>query len=519
MLRTLTFVALLLGSTGLSAQITPYQRTAPVKINTIGVYPKLSNAKNWDGREPGTYSLRFKIRGLKPGDTAYIADYYLDNKYLRDTAVVDKKGLINFTGDKKLQRGMYLFVMPKKADFFEFIVDDDQDFTIGTDTQYWKREYYKTMKVEGSDQNTAFAAYQNGRVDLGIEIGKLDESIKKETNETVKKDLETQQKALYEKKENYDKDFIAAHPDHLLSRFLYAMMDVDVPEVLPTKPDGTKDSAFPYNYYKAHYWDHVDLGEDGLVRMPVNFMKQKLNFYFDKLVSPDPDSCIKECNMILDKVKNTIDIEHFVIYHLTYKYETSKIMGQDAVFVNLAVNNYCNGKAWWTDSTTIEKMCEAAIRKSSTLVGRIAPPLELLNPDSIWVNTAAVKAPYTLMIFWDPTCGHCKEVMPKLAKVYEKNKEKGWKVIALASSDKKTEWLQYIAEHPELKEFIHLRRGIVRSEEMAHNMQSFYIVANPTIFVLDKDKKILANRIDSEKIEDFIGHFEKVEAEKATPKK
>jgi len=82
-------------------------------------------------------------------------------------------------------------------------------------------------------------------------------------------------------------------------------------------------------------------------------------------------------------------------------------------------------------------------------------------------------------------------------------------VIALASSDKKTEWLQYIAEHPEVKEFVHLRRGIVRSEEMAHNMQSYYIVANPTIFVLDKNKKILANRIDSEKIEEFIGHFDK----------
>jgi hypothetical protein len=94
MLRTLTLFSVLAGTASLTAQITPYQRTAPVKINNIGVYPKLTNTKNWDGREAGTYSLRFKIRGLKPGDTAYIADYYLDNKYLRDTAVVDKKGLI-----------------------------------------------------------------------------------------------------------------------------------------------------------------------------------------------------------------------------------------------------------------------------------------------------------------------------------------------------------------------------------------------------------------------------------------
>ena len=72
MLRTLTFLSLLADSASLMAQITPYTRTEPVKINNIGVYPKLTNAKNWDGREPGTYNLRFKIRGLKTGDTAYI---------------------------------------------------------------------------------------------------------------------------------------------------------------------------------------------------------------------------------------------------------------------------------------------------------------------------------------------------------------------------------------------------------------------------------------------------------------
>jgi hypothetical protein len=43
----------------------------------------------------------------------------------------------------------------------------------------------------------------------------------------------------------------------------------------------------------------------------------------------------------------------------------------------------------------------------------------------------------------------------------------------------------------------------------------YYIYASPTIFVLDKDKKILANRIDVEKIEEFIDHVEKVNAKKA----
>ena len=113
------------------------------------------------------------------------------------------------------------------------------------------------------------------------------------------------------------------------------------------------------------------------------------------------------------------------------------------------------------------------------------------------------------MIFWDPTCGHCKEVLPKLAKIYEENKSKGWKVVALSSGDKKKEWHEYAKEHPEMKEFIHLIRGEVQSQKYADALYSYYVIASPTIFILDSNKKIIANRIDVEKVAEFIEHSEK----------
>ena len=110
-----------------SNKIVPYQRPYTVnKENRVGVYPKQRNNKQWDGRTPGIYSIRFKMKGLKPGETVYIADHHIGGKYLRDTAVVDKKGIANFTGNFWLQRGMYLFVLPEKKDYFEFLIDDDQ---------------------------------------------------------------------------------------------------------------------------------------------------------------------------------------------------------------------------------------------------------------------------------------------------------------------------------------------------------------------------------------------------------
>lgn len=496
--------------------ITLYQREAPVKVNTVGVYPKMRNNKTWPGHETGSYNIRFKIKGIMPGDTVFLADHFQDGKYLRDTTVVDKKGVATFTGNYRLQRGMYLFVLPGRRDFFEFIVDDDLDFQINTDTNYYSREYYKNMVVEGSAQNTAFATYQSGRVKLLHELYDIEQEIKSDTQPERRKALMTRKKDLALMRENYDENYIRSNPSHLLSHFLYAMKDVEVPEELPLLADGTRDSAFPFRYYKTHYWDHIDLGDDGLIRMPVHFLKTRLDYYFDKLVSPDPDSLIAESQKLLNKAKNTVEIERFLVMHLTNKFESSKIMGQDKAFVYMALSYYCNGKAWWTDSATLSRMCDAANRMKYNTIGEKAPALEHMMPDSSFFNTASIVANYTIMMFWDPTCGHCREVMPKLHKIYLNKKDQGWKVIALSSGDKMKEWYKYLEEHPEIaKDFIHVTRGIVRNDYWKNQLQMYYIYASPTIFVLDKDKKILANRIDVEKIEEFIDHVEKVNARKA----
>jgi thiol-disulfide isomerase/thioredoxin len=508
LLYSLTLLSFFQGET--VAQITPYERTPPVKHNPIGAYPKLHNAKSWDGREPGEYTLKFKINGIKPGDTVYLADYHLDGKYLRDTAVVDKKGMADFKGDKKLQRGMYLFVLPAKRGYFEFLVDDDQNFTITTDTAYYEGDYYTKMKILGSDQNQGFLEYQLGKSKIVEEIIQIDEQSKADTSKATREPLAKRRAELMEKKNNYDSDYIKAHPDHILSRFLYAMVDADFPSELPTLPDGTKDSMAPYRYYKTHYWDHVDLNEDALVRMPVNIIKQKLDLYFDKVLLPDADSCIQACSMLMKKCANSIEIEKYVIWYLTNRFETSNIMGLDRAFVYMAFETYCNGKAWWADSATIDKMCENAHRRKWTLQGEIAPALELQDDKGSWVNTGNVVAPYTILIFWDPTCGHCREVMPKLAKAYEENKGKGWKVMALYPSDKKKEWTDYMKEHPEVSGFTHLVRGEVRSQFYADQLYKYYVIASPTIFVLDEKKEILANRIDVEKLSDFINHMDKM---------
>jgi len=491
-----------------SDRIIPYQTPHKYnKISRVGNYPKIKNTKPWDGRMDGEYHLRFKINGLKTGETVFLADHHIGGKYLRDTAVVDKKGVAEFTGNKLLQRGMYLFVLPGKSDFFEFLIDDDQDFTIKTDTSYYEHDYYKNMKVEGSDENTWFVGYQNQKTQIIERIMEIDAEIKKDSTEENLAIWNPKRNKLLEEKMSSDSLFVAEHPTSMLSRFLLALMPIDVPEA-PKDENGIIDSTWKYTYFKNHYWENVDFNEDALVRMPVNVLKTKMDFYFDNVIVPDADSCINACNNILLQAQNSIENEKYIIWYLTNRFESSKIMGLDRVFVHMALSQYCQGRTWWVDSTTTAKMCENAYRRSYSLIGAQAADLQLKNQDSVWINTNSIKAPYTILMFWDPTCGHCKETMPKIAKLYEENKDKGWKVITLASGNKKKEWYEYLAAHPEISEFTNLLRGEVLEQRYADALQAYYVIASPTIFLLDENKKIVANRIDAEKIVEFIAHLD-----------
>ncbi|MFH0892792.1 MAG: DUF4369 domain-containing protein, partial [Bacteroidota bacterium] len=100
------------------------------------------------------YNIQLKIKGYKD-TTCYLGNHFGDKQYIRDTGMINSKGIAVFTGKKSLPAGIYLGVMPGKT-FFEFIVtDENQTFSLETD----KADLVGKMKVSGSQENTWFFDY------------------------------------------------------------------------------------------------------------------------------------------------------------------------------------------------------------------------------------------------------------------------------------------------------------------------------------------------------------------------
>mgnify|MGYP002139613449 CR=1 FL=1 len=436
------------------------------------------------------YQVKVKVAGVRDS-MCYLANYFGDKQYLKDSCLADAQGSFVFKGKEKLGGGIYLVVIPGKR-YFEVLIDKEQNFSLETDTV----DFVKHMKIKGSQENTVFYDYLKfiGEKSKAIEPLRAEyESVKSDPakSEDVKKRMAVIDSSVI----TYKDAFMKNNPDFLLTKVFKVTEEVKMPEI-PKKADGSLDSLFMYNYYKAHFFDNIDLKDDRLLRTPV--FHPKLEQYFKKLTLQMPDSINKEADQIIAQLNPGSEMFKYVVWWVTNTYETSNIMGMDAVFVHMVEKYYTKEKAFWVDDAQLYKIQDRARVLKPILVGTKVKNIVLNDslgrPHSLY----DVKSKYTILYFWDPDCGHCQKITPKLKESYDKIKSKGVQVFAVCTEVEIDKWKKFIREKD-------LNWINVADPELHNNFRhDFDITTTPQIFLLDENKNIIAKKIEVDTMNDIL---------------
>lgn len=444
--------------------------------------------------KPLGYDIKVQIKGLKQSDTVYLARYYADKRYYQDTALVDSKGMVSFSDTTHLKEGMYFLLLPEQKVFDFILKPNTLSFSINDS------ELVKSAQFKNSPDNTAFYAYQNFFLTQKEKADTLNAQLKT-ANATEKTKLTKQLSAIDSTMLIYIKNFLTSNPTNLFTAILNTSKEVDVPPA-PKRADGSIDSTWQYHYYKSHYFDNVDFSDDRLIRSPV--LVNKVETYFKNLVVQRPDSIIKEIDMILTKAKPSKDLYEYFVRDFTYKYETSQVMGMDAVFVHLGKEYYMKGKCYWATPETVTKIKERVELLDPLLLGKKAPNLYMTDTTGTYRYLHDVNAKYTILFFWDSQCGHCQKETPKLYEWWLKNRAKGIQVYAATIERKNEDWMKFIRAN-NIREWLNVRD----SKNHTDFKISYDIYATPVLYVLDKNKVIIAKRIGYENLDDFLLQYEK----------
>ena len=198
------------------------------------------------------------------------------------------------------------------------------------------------------------------------------------------------------------------------------------------------------------------------------------------------------------------------------------------VWVHIAENWYIPYAHWSTEEFTENLKSEVAKRKPN-LIGNKAPPMEMLMvlPPEHFRAAAmdtAIKYDYhagrmvddfrrdnefrnskfTVLYFWDFTCGHCRTGIQSLFNVWEENNNKGLQVITvqlvLTQRQDKGRWIDFVNENN-----LFGQGWFNAWSPYDHKFRDYYNTSVvPVMYLLDENFDIILRNIVAEHVKDFF---------------
>lgn len=469
------------------------------------------------------YEIKINFKGNK--DTLmYLVKYSWDQQYVSDTAKNIKNGMVVFKGKKSLEKGIYTLVSQGKSIYFDFFINESSKFGINVSAD----DIVNTLTSVGNKENEQFFNYIRFITNKNRDLVKIKEQTAGKSKADSAKFMNEKIKTLNEEVKKYDAEFMEKNKGTFLCDVMNLKSEKEAKE-LPKASNGRPDSVYQYLYYKEHFFDGINFKDERLLRTP--FFDDRIKRYFEGVIMTHPDTSIVEVDRILSKCSKDSMIYNSLIGYFTYKYEQSKIMGFDKVFVHIADKYILSGKAskvytpetvskikervdimrgllldakvaelYMIDTTygkQVMKMGFDTAKTSKSVTDLYYKNVEKLTP--MFKTLYSVEAKYTVLVFWASDCGHCQTEIPKLQENLNTIKGKiDFKVFAVQTKEEFEDWRKFIIKNK--LEFINVFDPV----HLNNLKERFDIYSTPVIYILDKEKKIKAKRLSADQTLDML---------------
>lgn len=443
-----------------------------------------------------------------------LAEYFTNRMVPKDTAQISLEGEAVFKGEVPFDGGMYVMYFGSSY-FFDFLMDRDQFFSITTDSS----DLVKHTVFSGSTDNQLFYSYKQYLADQR----KLQQQYEAQlaAAETISDSslISRNMEELNEQMTAYIDGMTINNRETFFSTFLLAMKEHQAPENILNGTRRQQDSI-RYVYYKDNYFNTFNVSDVRLLHTPL--YEPKIKTYINRVVPQHPDSLIAATDMLMAQSRSDEAIFRYMLITLFNNFAESKLMGMDKVYFHIAEKYYIP-EATWSSEEFLSKLRDNLEKSKPTFIGNVAPDFELKGLPANHFHLAqmdtAIKgdphvgynfmlseipAEFTLLYFWEADCGHCKKSTPALYKVFEKYKDQEVQAVSvhvINSVEGKVKWVDFVNEHG-LYDWVNCWSPYDNEFRKQYNLQSF-----PQLFLLDKDKKIIAKQLTPEQADDILNRF------------
>lgn len=445
-----------------------------------------------------SYSLKGTIKNYKEqwlyffqcnGDTLLLTDSARTNKNGDFTLSIPKSfNQINHDSDN----GRMYKVELQRNQFFYILYNDSP---VQIQTLYRPNVFYNiatdSLIVIKSEENKRFYEFQNKQQQLNVANYFLLQMMRlyplpDPFHKQIEKEYFKRHKAMEQfvtnffKVQNFGKVEILAG---LIAKAYYQ----------PILPDWKQPDPWRDSIISIHYFDYFNPAEP--FYLFTNILSEKIEQYlkfktnkkdaYGQAIS-DEMLLAAAAQEFLDKTKPNHNNFEFCLHYLLKKLSKEHF---DNAFLYL-YDNYTKPQAGdcKTDILVSETLKEKADQLRNISIGSIASNFEI---EKGTLSLSSLQSDYTLLVFYASWCEHCLNQLPEIKKATDEFNQKAEKqlfTVAVSLDTSQTVWQEFVKEG---NYSTWLNISDLRSWAGTIPKQ-YNVYATPTMFLLDKDKKIIA---------------------------
>lgn len=385
---------------------------------------------------------------------------------------VYENGSFTIELDSTVTAGMYKIVygVPEDVNNFDFIYNGKEDIVLTFSLN-------EGLDFKESTENTLWESYTNSMELVNMTISNFYTQ-----NSTDKKAFKDIFKTL--------KDTQTAFEDAAKGTMALTFIKANRPYI----PTEFEDLTTYSNNLKKTFLQNLDFGNPLL--QSSDFLTDRVMAYVFGLSTTNSNDVYKEH---IDTVAKSIGPNNMVIKTSLLKYIWEKMLNIE----NVEVANYIRDTYLLklAKETNNKDLYEALMTSKNSAVGTIAMDFPITYEiDGEPVNTSLHQlsgAEHYLLIFWSSSCGHCMHELPIL-KTFIEDHPKDMKVVAFAIEEDQENWKKTIPQFPG---FIHVL-GLEHWDNPF--VLAYGVNSTPSYFILDKNKKIIANPLEIEALQKVL---------------
>ncbi len=430
-----------------------------------------------------SYEIKGIIRNY-PDKKIEIISTYGEKENLQDSIYTNAIGEFHYKFSNNITTGVK-YLKFNNSKIIEFIFDDNN---IELYSVYGSLK--DSLRFQNSETNTDYYIYKKKKDNFINKFELLQPLIfEYPSDNNFYWKIKNEYLRIQKNFEDFCNKIINKNPNGFLSKYI----TTDRPIIIQPM-DSYKELL---NYLKNHYFDNAQFNDDIILNSRVlpDRIITYLSLYMNRKKKKEAleEDYKKAVDYLLSLPIENKEVYNYILEYLQEGFEKYHF---DKVLEHISLNYHYRQSC---ENEERRILLQQRLNKIGELaIGKPAPKIDIKDINGKEINLSDINSEYTLVIFWASWCLHCKELIPKIYENFHNIKKEKLRIIAISIDTDYKSYLKYLNKYN--FDWININLPKAWNAKLCNE---YNIYATPTMYLLDKNKKIISKPVSLSEIKEL----------------